>query len=84
MRPPQICDRCLAPTRVSIMSKLNTDVLCMDCKDDEKALPSYQAGAAAETDAVRRGDYNFPGVGLTAADQKFLAERRAKRSCRRT
>lgn len=82
MKPRTICNRCLAPIAVSIMSKLNTDILCMDCKDDEKELPSYQAGAAAETDAVRNGNYNFPGVGLTADDHKFLAERRATRRSR--
>ena len=38
MKQPKICDRCHAPITVSIMSKLNTDILCMDCKDDEKAL----------------------------------------------
>jgi hypothetical protein len=50
------------------------------CKDDEKFLLSYQAGAEAELEAVRRGDYNFPGVGLTTEDQKFLAARRAARA----
>ena len=49
----------------------------MACKEDEKALPSYEAGAVAELEAVRQGNYNFPGVGLTADDHMFLAARRA-------
>lgn len=80
MKVSNHCHRCYAPIRVSIMSKLNTDILCMACKDDEKALPSYQAGAEAEVEAVRSGNYNFPGVGLTPEDQKFLAARRAARA----
>ena len=84
MKQPKICDQCHAPITVSIMSKLNTDILCMDCKDDEKALPSYQAGATAESDAVCRGHYNFPGVGLTQDDRKFLIERCTVRRSRHT
>lgn len=80
MKVSNRCHRCYASIRVSIMSKLNTDILCMACKDDEKCLPSYEAGDIAEIEAVRRGDYNFPGVGLTAEDQKFLAARRAARA----
>ena len=79
MKVSNHCHRCYASIRVSIMSKLNTDILCMACKDDEKSLPSYQAGADAELEAVRSGNYNFPGVGLTPEDQKFLAARRAAR-----
>jgi hypothetical protein len=81
MKDRLICDRCHSPIKVSIMSKLNTDILCMACKKDERALPTYQAGADAETKAVRCGDYNFPGVGLTPGDQEFLAKRRAARNC---
>jgi hypothetical protein len=52
----------------------------MICKEDERALPSYEAGTAAELAAVRQGDYNFPGVGLTPDDHAFLAKRRATRT----
>ena len=48
MKVSNDCHRCYAPIRVSIMSKLNTDILCMAFKDDEKALPSYRAGDEAE------------------------------------
>ena len=40
----------------------------------------YEEARAAEFAAVRGGDYNFPGIGLSAADHVFLAERRAKRA----
>jgi hypothetical protein len=80
MKFRNICDRCTSPMRVSIMSKLNKDILCMACKEDEKALPSYEAGAVAELEAVRQGNYNFPGVGFTSDDHMFLAARRAVRN----
>jgi hypothetical protein len=75
-----MCNRCHSPATISRMSKLNTDILCPLCIDDEEALPNYEAGRTAELEAFRRGDNNFPGVGLTAEDQSFLACRRAARN----
>lgn len=57
------CDRCGKETRVRIMSVFNTDDICMECKEAEKKHPRYQYAREAEADAVRRGDYNFPGIG---------------------
>lgn len=57
------CDRCGKETRVRIMSVFNTDDICMECKEAEKKHPRYQEAREAEADAVRRGDYNFPGIG---------------------
>jgi hypothetical protein len=57
------CDRCGASAQVTIMSKFNTDILCMSCKQREREHPRYEEADAAEVAAVRRGDYNFPGIG---------------------
>lgn len=46
------------------MSKFNTDELCLDCKDYEEEHPGYVEADLAETESVRRGDMNFPGIGL--------------------
>jgi hypothetical protein len=46
---------------------------CTQCQDDECEAPGYAAAVAA----VRAGDYNFPGIGLSPQDQKCLAARRA-------
>ena len=73
------CDRCFKETKVHTMSKFNRDELCLACKADEKLAPGYRAADAAECSAVRSGDYNFAGVGLSATDQSFLAERLAQR-----
>jgi hypothetical protein len=73
------CDRCNGPLELSIMSKFNRDIICTPCKDDECEAPGYAAADAAEVAAVRAGDYNFPGIGLSPQDQAFLAARRAAR-----
>lgn len=46
------------------MSIFNTDTLCMPCKDKERNHPKYEEAREADNNAVKRGDYNFPGIGL--------------------
>ena len=74
------CDRCGVVTRAAIMSKFNTDIICVACKEDERQAPGYEAADRAEVAAVMGGNYRFPGVGLSAADEVFLAERRQARA----
>jgi len=64
--PSGTCDRCGDQTAVTIMSKFNEDIICMDCLAKEKAHPKYAEASKAELEAVKRGDYNFPGVGKPA------------------
>ena len=73
------CDRCNGPLALSMMSKFNSEIICTHCQDDECEAPGYAAADAAEVAAVRAGDYNFPGIGLSPQDQEFLAARRAAR-----
>lgn len=59
------CDRCKKslqgqPFR---MSRFNTDLLCMDCVDKETRHPDYQIAVEAELAEVRKGNYNYPGIG---------------------
>jgi len=57
------CDRCEKPTGGSTtMSIFNQDVICLPCKRKEKLDPDYDAAVRAEQEAIRNGDYNFPGV----------------------
>jgi hypothetical protein len=58
------CDRCGKETRARIMSMFNTEEICMDCKDAEKMRPDYKDAVQTDSAAIRRGDYNFPGMGL--------------------
>jgi hypothetical protein len=54
-------------------------VICMPRLEDERQAPGYARADVAELAAVRNRNYNFPGVGLSATDRQFLAERRAAR-----
>jgi hypothetical protein len=60
------CDRCGATTGFFSTSYFNTDTLCRDCLERERRHPDYERAKRVEEDAVRRGDYNFPGVGKPA------------------
>ena len=58
------CDRCGKDLRRGqIMSRFNTQVICLDCADKEEKDTRYAVAKAAEQEAVLRGDYNFLGVG---------------------
>ena len=58
------CDRCGKETSVHIMSMFNTEEICMDCKAAEEQRPDYKDAVEIDNAAIRRGDYNFPGMGL--------------------
>jgi hypothetical protein len=73
------CARCGKAVSVSIMSKFNTDMLCLSCKKDEESCPNYKKASNAELISVQKGDYNFMGIGLAPEDLEFLAARRAIR-----
>jgi hypothetical protein len=46
------------------MSRFNTQLCCVSCLLREQAHPRFPEALAAEEDAVKRGDLNFPGIGL--------------------
>lgn len=56
------CSRCGVALSARIMSRFNTDVLCMDCSDVEKNHSRYKEAAEAELAEIRAGNYNFPGL----------------------
>ena len=58
-----ICGRCGKESRVSIMSMFNSVEICMDCKEKEQQHPKYPDAVAADMEAIRRGNYNFRGIG---------------------
>jgi hypothetical protein len=57
------CARCGKEAMMTVMSRFNTDVLCMPCEEKERKHPDYQYAHDQELAAVKNGDYNFPGVG---------------------
>lgn len=57
------CDRCHKETNATMMSRFNTDTLCMDCIEKEKQHPVYAEACRVELEHVKAGDYNFDGIG---------------------
>ncbi len=47
-----------------IMSSFNEDVICMDCKAKERKHPDYQKAVEADNAEIRKGNYNFKGIGF--------------------
>lgn len=60
----EICERCgkslegLAHTT----SKLNTEVICMECKQEERAMQLYKFASLLEDEQCRAGNLNYEGV----------------------
>ncbi|AFM40321.1 hypothetical protein Desaci_1295 [Desulfosporosinus acidiphilus SJ4] len=56
------CSRCGSPLTIRTMSKMNIDIVCMDCAEAEKSHPRYQEAADAELEQVKAGNYNYSGL----------------------
>ncbi len=56
------CTRCGQKLNVRIMSRMNTDTLCIECAESEKSHPLYAVANEAEASEVRKGNYNYPGL----------------------
>lgn len=60
-----ICDRCgCSNNNQTTMSKFNTDVICMPCKEKEILHPEYKNACDVELNEIKKGNYNFEGIGL--------------------
>jgi HAD superfamily hydrolase (TIGR01662 family) len=60
------CHRCDKKTNTHTMSWFNTDLICMDCSNKEKSHPKYQEAKDKELEQVKKGNYNFEGIGFDA------------------
>ena len=56
------CERCGKETSSLIMSMMNTDMICRDCKAEERNHPMYEAAREAELNEVQKGNYNYKGL----------------------
>lgn len=81
--PSERCARCGENLRLCAahgMSFFNRDLCCMDCLQDERSAPGFEAAHDAEVLAVsERKDFNYRGVGLSDADRAHLAARIVQR-----
>lgn len=58
------CDRCGKDLKGGrIMSMFNEDCICMECKEKETRDKSYKKARDKEIEEVRKGNYNFKGIG---------------------
>lgn len=60
------CVRCGAVNVTTIMSRFNTDTICLPCQEVEKRHPRYQAAVEAELAALKAGQFNYAGIGRPA------------------
>jgi len=60
-----VCERCGRETMSYTMSYFDTAEICLRCSSAEREHPDYEKAREAEAEAVRRGDYQFPGIGWT-------------------
>ena len=44
------------------MSMVNTDCLCMECKEKETKHPDYEKAVKADHEEIRKGNYNYKGL----------------------
>ncbi len=58
------CERCNTKTISYKMSFFNTDMICKECEIKERNHPDYQRAREVEEAEVRKGNNNFPGIGL--------------------
>ncbi|NLM43221.1 MAG: gamma-glutamylcyclotransferase [Clostridiales bacterium] len=64
----QSCERCGARLDLRIMSKMNEDIICLNCFQEERNHPYYEAAAKKEAEEVAAGNYNYRGM---FAGQKY-------------
>ena len=57
------CDRCGKDLKNGrIMSRLNTDCICIECSEKEKSEKDYKRAVERELEEIKKGNYNFKGI----------------------
>ena len=58
------CDRCGEESDKFKGSIFNTQMCCMKCIEKEQKHPDYNKAREIELEEVKKGNYNFEGIGL--------------------
>ena len=59
----KFCDRCGGSLdQGRIMSMLNTDCICLACKEKEKVRSDYEEAVKTEHEEIKKGNYNYKGI----------------------
>jgi len=59
------CQRCGTETNSHTMSMFNMQDICLTCKEEERKHPKYDEACQRELEEIRKGNYNFEGIGWT-------------------
>lgn len=59
-----LCERCNSVSNTLRMSFFNTDMCCPSCLEREQQHPDYEKAKQVELEEVKKGNYNFLGIGL--------------------
>ena len=57
------CPRCGTKTNTSIVSRFNTERICIPCEEAERKHPLYKLAAKAEHHQCTLGNLNYEGIG---------------------
>ncbi len=57
------CERCETQTQSFTFSYFNVDRICLECQTRERNHPDFEKARKAELDSIKKGDWNFPGIG---------------------
>ena len=81
MMEPKICSRCgKLLSQGWTVSYFNTDVICLECKDEEKTFPEYRHAVTTEKrEIVENKNYSYEGIGLPNKYARMYERRRAGR-----
>ena len=58
------CQRCSSETNTHTMSVFDVALICMECAERERLHPKYSWARKVEEEEVKKGNFNFTGVGL--------------------
>lgn len=57
------CQRCRVKSYSYIMSMYSVTLICSLCSDKERERPDYDEAAKTESNEVKKGNFNYEGVG---------------------
>jgi hypothetical protein len=58
------CERCFKENAALTGSMFNTQMICLECEEEERKHPKYEEARKKENEEVKKGNYNYPGIGL--------------------
>jgi hypothetical protein len=74
-----ICQRCHSETLATIMSMLNTQIICLDCKAKERSDPGYRAAEVKDLREYAGRMVSVHGCSQEQADNVLLAADKLER-----